>query len=134
MRDSKTWRTFQVCVSGTLSIDSSKLTTTVTVYNVDSSGAPKSVRFTALFTDIPRSALREYAGDIEYEFEVAEEGGYTVSVPELPGCLSEGGTFEEAWDMIQDAMEGWLLVAAKHGDPIPSQFIGLVEENQNSNG
>ena len=83
----------------------------------------------------PGDKLKIIKDDIEYEFEVAEEGGYTVSVPELPGCLSEGGTFEEAWDMIQDAMEGWLLVAAKHGDPIPSQFIGLVgEENQNSNG
>ena len=67
----------------------------------------------------PRDKLKIIKDNIEYEFEVAEEGGYTVSVPELPGCLSEGGTFEEAWDMIQDAMEGWLLVAAKHGDLIP---------------
>ena len=83
----------------------------------------------------PRDKLRIIKDDIEYEFEVAEEGGYTVSVPELPGCLSEGSTFEEAWDMIQDAMEGWLLVAAKHGDSIPPKFRGLIdEENQNING
>ena len=41
---------------------------------------------------------------IEIEFEVAEEGGYVVSVPELPGCVTEGDTFEEAIAMIEDAM------------------------------
>jgi len=60
--------------------------------------------------------------DIELEFEVAEEGGYVVSVPDLPGCISEGETFEEALAMIQDAIAGWLLVAQKHGDPIPGKF------------
>ena len=53
---------------------------------------------------------------VEIQFEVAEEGGYVVSVPELPGCLSEGDTFEEALAMIEDAMQGWLASAAKHGD------------------
>ena len=53
------------------------------------------------------------------EFEVAEEGGYVVSVPELPGCMTQGDTFEEAMAMVEDAMEAWLESAAKHGDPIP---------------
>ena len=66
----------------------------------------------------PRDKLRIIKDDIEYEFEVVEDGGYTVSVPELPGCLSEGDTFEEAWDMIQNTVEGWFLVAARHGDSI----------------
>ncbi|MBI2856031.1 MAG: type II toxin-antitoxin system HicB family antitoxin [Chloroflexi bacterium] len=65
--------------------------------------------------------------DIEYEFEVAEEGGYIVSVPELPGCVSEGDDFEGAWRMIQDAMAGWLLVARKQGDPIAPKFRKLAE-------
>ena len=67
----------------------------------------------------PNDKLKISRDDIEYEFEVAEEGGYVVSVAELPGCVSEGDTFEEAWEMIQDAMTGWLYVATKHGDPIP---------------
>ena len=67
----------------------------------------------------PKDKFRIVKDDIEYEFEVAEEGGYTASVPDLPGCLSEGDTFEQALAMIQDAMEGWLTVAAKHGDPVP---------------
>jgi predicted RNase H-like HicB family nuclease len=34
---------------------------------------------------------------LKYEviFEEAEEGGYTAYVPSLPGCISEGDTFEE---------------------------------------
>ena len=61
-------------------------------------------------------------------FELAEEGGYTVTIPELQGCISEGDTFEEALEMIKDAMAGWLYVAAKYGDPIPQQFEGVLEE------
>ena len=57
---------------------------------------------------------------VEIAFEVAEEGGYVVSVPELPVCLTEGDTFEEAIAMIEDAMHGWLESAAKHGDPVPA--------------
>ena len=67
----------------------------------------------------PRDKLRIIRDGIEYEFEVAEEGGYIVSVPELPGCVSQGDTFEQALEMIQDAAEGWLRVAVKHGDPFP---------------
>ena len=67
----------------------------------------------------PEDKLKITRDEIEYEFEVAEEGGYVVSVPELPGCISEGDTFEEAWEMIQDAMQGWLHVAAENGDAIP---------------
>ena len=67
----------------------------------------------------PKDKFRIVKDDTEYEFEVAEEGGYTASISDLPGCLSEGDTFEQALAMIQDAMEGWLTVAAKHGDPVP---------------
>ncbi len=77
----------------------------------------------------PKDKLKIIKEDIEYEFEVAEEGGYLVSVPELPGCLSEGDTFEKAWEMIQDAMEGWLHVAKEHGDPIPEKFKDLIADS-----
>ena len=33
----------------------------------------------------------------------AEKKGYTVSVPELPGCVSQGDTFEEALENIKEA-------------------------------
>ena len=78
----------------------------------------------------PKERFKVLKHGIEFEFEVAEEGGYVVSVPELPGCLSEGDTFEHALEMIQDAMEGWLHVAAKHGDPIPKEFRGLMSSGR----
>ena len=63
-------------------------------------------------------------------FEPAEEGGFSVTVPTLPGCISEGDTFEEANAMIQDAIEGYLTSLAAHGEPIPKEpeagFIGRV--------
>lgn len=41
-------------------------------------------------------------------FQPAFEGGYTVTVPALPGCISEGDTFEEAFANIKEAMELYL--------------------------
>ena len=53
----------------------------------------------------PQDRLNVTKDNVEYVFEVADEGGYVVSVPELQGCISEGDTFEEAWEMIRDAVE-----------------------------
>ena len=49
----------------------------------------------------------------------AEEGGYAVKIAELPGCLSQGETVEEALAMIEDAKRGWLEVALNEGMDIP---------------
>ena len=56
-------------------------------------------------------------------FEPAEEGGYVVNVPALPGCVTEGDTFEEAVEMIKDAISGYLFVLRKHGDKIPGDIV-----------
>ncbi len=40
--------------------------------------------------------------------EASEEGGYTVYVPSLPGCISEGDTREEALANIKEAIELYL--------------------------
>ena len=61
-------------------------------------------------------------GGVVLEFQSEPEGGYTVSVPSLPGCISYGDTFEQALEMIKDAMDGWLVVARAEGVPIPEQF------------
>ena len=57
------------------------------------------------------------------EFEVvlaAEEGGgYSVSVPALPGCVSQGETREEALAMIREAIEAYLESLEAHGDSMP---------------
>jgi predicted RNase H-like HicB family nuclease len=57
-----------------------------------------------------------------FELQPEPEGGYTVTVPSLPGCISYGETFEKAMEMIKDAMGGWLAVAREEGIPIPEQF------------
>jgi predicted RNase H-like HicB family nuclease len=71
----------------------------------------------------PFHVIRE---GILLEFREEPEGGYTVAVPALPGCLSFGETFEEAMTMIDDAMTGWLAVARDEGFDIPEQFAELA--------
>jgi len=41
-------------------------------------------------------------------FEPSEDGGYTVHVPALPGCISEGDTLDEARANIREAIALWL--------------------------
>ena len=45
---------------------------------------------------------------IKIYLEPSEEGGYTVIVPSLPGCISEGDTREEAIKNIKEAIELYL--------------------------
>ncbi|MEG6614916.1 type II toxin-antitoxin system HicB family antitoxin [Peptococcaceae bacterium 1198_IL3148] len=48
-----------------------------------------------------------------------EECGFVVEIPELPGCISQGETKEEALAMIEDAKVGWLETAIELGIEIP---------------
>ena len=48
------------------------------------------------------------------ELKPQEEGDYTVTVPALPGCISEGDTVEESLENIKDAVEGYLKTLIKH--------------------
>jgi predicted RNase H-like HicB family nuclease len=54
-------------------------------------------------------------------FEPAQEGGYVVSVPALPGCLTQGETFEEAKKNVQEAISLYLSVLKEDGDEIPEE-------------
>ena len=45
---------------------------------------------------------------------------YVVSVPELPGCMTHGHTYEEAVRQGQDAIKSWIMAALQDGDPLPS--------------
>ena len=51
------------------------------------------------------------------------DGGYTVTVADLPGCISQGDTLAEAVANIQDATIAWIETAWECGDkiPLPSQ-------------
>lgn len=46
--------------------------------------------------------------------------GYTVEVPDLPGCVSEGKTLEEAIAMGTDAASGWVLDELEDGNRAPN--------------
>jgi antitoxin HicB len=62
----------------------------------------------------------------EYTFTIIldpnlEEGGYTVTVPALPGCVTQGETLEEAIAMARDATRGYIASLLKDGEPIPAE-------------
>lgn len=45
--------------------------------------------------------------------------GFTVEVPDLPGCITEGDSLVEAIDMGIDAASGWILGEIEDGNPFP---------------
>ena len=60
----------------------------------------------------------------EYSYTVllepAEEGGFIVTCPALPGLVTEGDTLEEARAMAEDAIRGYIESLRKDDLPIPS--------------
>jgi predicted RNase H-like HicB family nuclease len=57
-----------------------------------------------------------YSMVIEWD---SEDQIFVVSVPELPGCMTHGKTYEEAVKQGQDAIETWVMGAKASGIPIP---------------
>ncbi len=53
---------------------------------------------------------------IQVVLEPSDDGGYTVYVPTLPGCISEGETVEEAMQNIREAIELYL-------EPVEDDFV-----------
>jgi antitoxin HicB len=70
----------------------------------------------------------------EYRYTVIlepqPEGGYTVQVPALPGCITEGDTREEALAMAEDAIAGYIACLLEDGKPVPEDvavaFVQVV--------
>jgi antitoxin HicB len=61
----------------------------------------------------------------DYRFEIrplSEEdgGGFLVSFPDLPGCISDGETYEEALANARDAFAAWIAAHEEEGREIPS--------------
>ncbi|TYP52476.1 type II toxin-antitoxin system HicB family antitoxin [Thermosediminibacter litoriperuensis] len=52
-------------------------------------------------------------------FEPAEEGGYTVTFPDLPGCITEGDDEDEALRMAEEALGLYLYTLEKEDAIIP---------------
>lgn len=57
--------------------------------------------------------------------EPSDEGGFTVWVPALPGCVSEGDTHEEALTNIQEAID--LYVEGVEDDLLPKEGAEVLE-------
>jgi len=55
-----------------------------------------------------------------------EGGGWIATVPDLPGCTSDGETMQEAIDHVQDAIEEWIDEAKQLGRkvPVPNKTLG----------
>ena len=63
-------------------------------------------------------------------FRPEPEGGFTVIVPALPGCVSYGKDLREAKKMITDAIKGYLASLKKHRELVPTDeesFFTSVE-------
>ncbi len=52
-----------------------------------------------------------------------EDNAYIVTVPELPGCITHGETYEEAVKRGQEAIETWIDASIEWGDPIPAPKV-----------
>ena len=61
------------------------------------------------------------------------EGSYSVEVPDLKGCCTQGNTLQEALEMAQDAALGWILTSIEDDEKIPqaSKIEDIELENEN---
>jgi len=77
----------------------------------------------------PRSETIE---TVEYRytaiFEPGEDGGFVVTVPTLPGLVTEGRTMEEARVMVRDAILGYLECLRKDGQKVPVEEPNITTE------
>lgn len=60
---------------------------------------------------------------MEYHYKILlnkeEEGGYMVTVPALPGCITQGDSVDEALAMAREAIELYIEELQSRGEPIP---------------
>ncbi|MHB8521887.1 MAG: type II toxin-antitoxin system HicB family antitoxin [Limisphaerales bacterium] len=63
--------------------------------------------------------MRSYTYTLK--IEPAEEGGFNVFVPALPGCYTQGKTYEQAVEMARDAIVCYLQALLERGEPIPEE-------------
>lgn len=68
-------------------------------------------------------------------FHPEPEGGFTVIVPALPGCVTYGKTLTKAKKMAGDAISAYLVSLQKHNEPIPTDnesFITSIDFQKSS--
>lgn len=57
------------------------------------------------------------------QIERDEDGIYVVSVPALPGCFTQGRTFDEAIGQAQDAISAFITTLTRRGKRIPIERL-----------
>jgi antitoxin HicB len=64
------------------------------------------------------SSFKGYLFEVK-ELSKEEGGGYCVTFPDLPGCMSDGETIEEAIENAKDAFNAWMDVNKEWKKPVP---------------
>ena len=67
--------------------------------------------------------LRTYRVILEWDDEDPENPGWVVTVPALPGCVTQGDTEEEALRNAEEAISGHVAALADIGAPIPDSDV-----------
>lgn len=60
--------------------------------------------------------------------EQDEDGVFVAEVPSLPGCVSQGGTRDEALSNVREAIALYLQSLEDHGDPVPPPITEEIIE------
>ena len=60
---------------------------------------------------------------IFYPYESGD--GYVVEFPDLPGCITQGESIEEAFEMAADAASGWIFTSIEEGEDLPKPSSDL---------
>lgn len=88
--------------------------------------------------------MAEYVYPALFHFN-EDDGSYTITYPDLPGCISEGKTLENALYMAQDALGVWLRFLLDDGQTVPAasdlakvvpdsgEFVNLVRASVQDN-
>lgn len=62
--------------------------------------------------------MRQYTIILEPDLE---EGGYTVTVPALPGCITQGDTIEQCIERAREAIAGYIESLEAEGETVPEE-------------
>lgn len=62
--------------------------------------------------------MRQYTIFLEPDLE---EGGYTVTVPALPGCITQGDTIEQCIERAREAIAGYIESLRAAGESVPEE-------------
>ena len=75
--------------------------------------------------------MKKYKKSFEFEaiFTPQDEGGFTVEIPDLPGCISEGDTLDEAENNIEEAARLYLETLEERGIPVPERPLKVLKMN-----